>query len=775
MLEKKEQYAVEIGGVQEQAAFTIKANAKMFRTLIMGLYSRKIEAIVRELSTNAYDAHKAAGCLDRPFYLKLPTYFDNSFAVRDYGISMSHDQIMGLYATLGGSTKDQDNFAVGKFGLGSKTPFAYTDNFTVTAIMNGEKRIYNAFIDEHGTPQIALFHRDVTDEENGIEISFPVDPKDILAFSSAAKKVMIGFDLLPDTNVALDVDLTTLFRGDNYRVINVGQGNDLNGCAFWIRQGCVLYPIELQSINQDDVEKANKLFNKYSYLKFIIDVPIGEVDITPSRESISYDKDTIVNIGNAIKNSVDSYIDSIVKDIANQPTQFAATQKCYFLKRDLQSYTFDLISKSFKWRGRSLEPYISFSSTFSKSCAKRDCVIKIVKGAPYKKTVTYSDFMGTICPTEIPFFIYYTGKQPKHLSSRIKAFIKNNNQKIVIFMPNFNPNSAGFKRLLAKFYDPNVVIDRLVDISLYENFEIPDFTPIMNKLSLFDTETGWFKRCPNLESVTQGDVVWLPFTNDGKALFCKNALNDVPFNARKNCVGFNSLSLVIKSIQRLLNRNITLVGVPVSMKKAAQLKFPEEWISFEDFIRDTVVPLLDFNCLENRIVDSDVEKFHPSYSDWRDFVKSANSLTLVKENSNISNLYDLISHFEDNFKNHELTSLELNHRNVINFIDQIYLSNFVIFPNFKEPRDRVIKSSTDTIKTLNNAVENLNKLYPTVRFVLELYKKSYVEHNKRSLSVKIVSDYIRLRDIELNLLDHQESLTVNEELYLPSKLETSNT
>ncbi len=133
--------AVEAEGLGETEGFKIAASGKAFRSLIDSIYSRKEEAPVRELLTNAWDAHIAAGKIE-PFHLHLPSRLFPTFYVRDYGPSMSHEFVMERYTTLFDSTKDgardddvaviAPNAQVGSWGLGSKTPFAYTDAFTLT-------------------------------------------------------------------------------------------------------------------------------------------------------------------------------------------------------------------------------------------------------------------------------------------------------------------------------------------------------------------------------------------------------------------------------------------------------------------------------------------------------------------------------------------------------------------------------------------------------------------------------------------------------------------
>jgi HSP90 family molecular chaperone len=69
--------------------YKIEATAKAFSILSDGLYSNKIKAVIRELSTNAYDAHVSAGCPDSPFRVQLPTKLEPVFVVRDFGTGLS--------------------------------------------------------------------------------------------------------------------------------------------------------------------------------------------------------------------------------------------------------------------------------------------------------------------------------------------------------------------------------------------------------------------------------------------------------------------------------------------------------------------------------------------------------------------------------------------------------------------------------------------------------------------------------------------------------------
>ena len=164
-----------LGNVSEIGEFRIKNSAKAFAILSSGLYANKIRAIIRELSCNALDSHIAAGKKEESFDLHLPTSLEPYFAIRDYGTGLTHQQVVNIYTTYFESTKTNSNDFIGALGLGSKSPFSYTDNFTVTAIRDGMKGIYSAFINEHGVPSVARMADAETDEANGVEVKFAVD------------------------------------------------------------------------------------------------------------------------------------------------------------------------------------------------------------------------------------------------------------------------------------------------------------------------------------------------------------------------------------------------------------------------------------------------------------------------------------------------------------------------------------------------------------------------------------------------------------------------
>ena len=82
-----------------ESSFGIQASSRAFQILSSSLYSRKEEAIVRELCTNASDAHVVAGIPEKPIKVVVPTLFESRFIVKDYGNGIDPEEFQKIYTT----------------------------------------------------------------------------------------------------------------------------------------------------------------------------------------------------------------------------------------------------------------------------------------------------------------------------------------------------------------------------------------------------------------------------------------------------------------------------------------------------------------------------------------------------------------------------------------------------------------------------------------------------------------------------------------------------
>jgi len=239
------QNSVKSGGVQEHIKFRGQISAKAFE-LVASNYSNPIKAFIRELSTNAYEAHQLNGNENKPFDVYLPTIKNLSFVIRDYGPGLSPEEIYEIYTVLFCSTKDQSDDFDGCFGIGSKSPFAYVKNapFAVTSISGGKKYYYTAYLGAEGEPCLDLLHTIDTTEPSGMEIEVPVRAGDVQRIHNEAASVYSWFEVKP--NIKRKAYELTYFNHKEDVVLEGSDftiyGNRSSNNHIWM--GNVLYPID---------------------------------------------------------------------------------------------------------------------------------------------------------------------------------------------------------------------------------------------------------------------------------------------------------------------------------------------------------------------------------------------------------------------------------------------------------------------------------------------------------------------------------------------------
>ncbi len=279
-----------ISNVGEIGEFRIRNSAKAFNILSSGLYANKIRAIVRELSCNAVDSHVAAGKKETPFDVHLPSQLEPWFAIRDYGTGLSHEQVTNIYTTYFESTKTESNDFIGALGLGSKSPFSYTDNFSVTAIKDGVKGIYTAFINDQGVPSIALMTTEQTDEPAGVEVKFSVNDRwDFDKFRQEAREVYRYFKLRPVVSGEVAFEFRDIEYDTRDIIPNVHSYKDTRGSRAIM--GNIAYPIEIPNADQT-LGDLRQLLSCGLEMHF----EIGELDFQASREGLSYIPQTVTAI-----------------------------------------------------------------------------------------------------------------------------------------------------------------------------------------------------------------------------------------------------------------------------------------------------------------------------------------------------------------------------------------------------------------------------------------------------------------------------------------------
>ena len=285
----------------EGKAFSIKNSPIAFEILSSKLYSDANMAVVRELLCNAYDSHKACGKQDVPIHVQLPSYLNKNFIIRDYGLGLSKEDVVDLYTTFFHSTKADSNDFTGCFGLGSKTPFSYTDAFTVTSYWNGTKYSFVA-AKKDGYPNIYCISEEDTDECNGLQISIPVkDGEDFIfknnlkAYLKFVDEIIVTADIERPKKI-LSIDNVSLYPSTNSNNHSYYDLEDL-----FIKQGQSTYKISNDLSKFKDIEALASLSKLADVL---IEVPIGTFPVTPNREQLSYSDKVYKDLEEVLKTAI---------------------------------------------------------------------------------------------------------------------------------------------------------------------------------------------------------------------------------------------------------------------------------------------------------------------------------------------------------------------------------------------------------------------------------------------------------------------------------------
>lgn len=282
-------------GTQDSMSFSIDDdNPVIFSILRDKMYTDKIGSICREVASNSRDANREAGRADIPIEIEIsdddPLLQTSTISIifRDFGTGITPDRMANVFVKYAASTKRSNNSQTGGFGLGAKTPFAYTDSFIVSTkcFVEGVKMhyIYNAIIDGSGKGKMILLSEEQTSDNTGTEIIIPIESvSDRIAFEEKCyfytnlweNVTYKGFD----TGVP---KIKTVYEVEDFKVIKNNTYLFDNSIYYGIIDG-IPYPV-----NPD----CFKLGMGNNYV-IIFNLPLEKVNISASRESVQEEKVTL--------------------------------------------------------------------------------------------------------------------------------------------------------------------------------------------------------------------------------------------------------------------------------------------------------------------------------------------------------------------------------------------------------------------------------------------------------------------------------------------------
>lgn len=310
---------------------TISADkmVKLF-DLLQSPYSNPIGSIVRETATNSWDAHMEIGN-NSPIIITLDidTGVGHFISFKDEGIGMSPDRINKVYVNYLESTKENTNNESGYFGIGSKSPLSYANEYYVTTIY--DKICYEYLIskDDDGIPVITTLDMFVTDQPNGTLVKMYIEHTDLDAFLVEIKEQLRYFEQLYVVNTLSTyssnfINEFKIVKGEHFicrvemkpgdRLFNMNREPDDLHCVI----GQVKYPLDRTKIithytKNHTNEELDTFTKKIEFLQFLsigIQVPIGHdcVKVTTTRETIKYLSNTIPYLIEKIEKTYDEVV-----------------------------------------------------------------------------------------------------------------------------------------------------------------------------------------------------------------------------------------------------------------------------------------------------------------------------------------------------------------------------------------------------------------------------------------------------------------------------------
>ena len=388
-----------LGDIREFKTSIDPKNLEFITTLLSSnLYSDPEQSFIREIVSNAWDSHVEAGTTDTPVIIRFKKGNNNwEITIRDFGTGLSPERFQEVYCNIGSSTKRESNEFIGGFGIGKYSSLACTNTVYITSYYEGTAFLY-VMVKSGNTITTNLVMQKPTEEKNGVEVTIK-NISDINPYKRALKYITFFPNVYID-GIDNKVNNTKLKRFNNFAVASVFIDTK-------ILLGNVLYPC-----NTGLLSTASRIFlNSINYSGIVIKFNVGEISITPNRESIIYTSDTISKIEDRIKaakNELDTMISNkFNKDYDNLYEYYKVISYNIYYNPLADSY----VSNKYCGVGGYLSTVDSSTLTFKGSTILREC----------------KDFLRSFFNMELPNFKglfyndrFYQNKIPSSAQDRTK-------------------------------------------------------------------------------------------------------------------------------------------------------------------------------------------------------------------------------------------------------------------------------------------------------------------------------------------------------------------
>lgn len=338
-------------GGKETIAFGISDDPAFFHVLSTSLYNNPTLAVVRETICNSWDAHIEAGKTDTPIRITIDT--DNFITFRDFGNGIPDELIGSIYGVYGASTKKSNSSVTGGFGLGCKSPFAYTDSFQVTSWNQGKMSVYNvakAAIENDGKPGIVPIVTNIPTEESGLEVKFQLGKHDVNTFVHYITSIVFNGEIKAELSIPKLVktdegnsiqqgDYTLLntlgmsFEPGSYDMSDSWYKGYMGSSNIYVRYGNVMYPIVSSPASEEAVGLILNFMNIIGADNLVVQAAPDTLAIAPSRETLSNQKltdDGITTLCVDLVDRMEKEIKAKIPEAIKQVEEYASKSSTCF-------------------------------------------------------------------------------------------------------------------------------------------------------------------------------------------------------------------------------------------------------------------------------------------------------------------------------------------------------------------------------------------------------------------------------------------------------------
>ena len=291
-----------VGDIKEFKTSIDPKNLEFITTLLSSnLYSDPEQSFIREIVSNAWDSHVEAGTVNIPVIVRFRNYQDEkSVTIRDFGVGLSPERFQEVYCNIGSSTKRESNEFIGGFGIGKYSSLACSNTVYITSYYEGIAYYY-VMVKNGNSITTNLLAERPTKEKNGVEVTIK-NIADLNPYNKALQYITFFPNIYIDGAGAADmINEAKLKRFTNFAAASIHIPAKL-------LLGNVLYPLNKYLLETD----VRSFIERIDYTGIVIKFDVGEINITPNRESIIYSSDTIKKIENRIraaKKELDALVD----------------------------------------------------------------------------------------------------------------------------------------------------------------------------------------------------------------------------------------------------------------------------------------------------------------------------------------------------------------------------------------------------------------------------------------------------------------------------------